>query len=467
MRLLAAFLLLALPAPALAQVEFDAFPRDGQLYPRDARDQASVLAAGRVTDAGWDEIELRLYRNGVFVTATQQSLSYAATGAPFSLAVTIDAGKFDYAVELEVRGGGAAQLLGQADYLCSGDVYLVTGQSNAAAPDYWSEKITNGLHRSKWVRSFGTADTTARRVERNLSWYVANGETSLAWGSVGSWPLRIGWLIQDRADVPVALLNGAVGGRPIAYFARDDANPANTNNAYGRLLFRAQQAGLAEHVRGIFWYQGESDGPAPAGYAALFADMLSDWQEDYPALQRAYVVQVRRGCAVKPHSNIMEIQRQLPLTHPEVELMSANALPGHDGCHYVAVGYFQLADHLARLVGRDFYGLSFPDEDVLPPNPTGAFFSTTAQDEILVEFGPLGVQLQADATARLDFFFDDPNLDVVDLQVVNGNQLVLTLNGPAPAGTTVRYSGHHGTGHGGWITNHLGLGALSFALPVQ
>ena len=456
-------LALLLAAPAGAQATLDVFPRDGQLYPRNAQNQASVRAEGEVDQAGWDQIVLHVYRDGALAGTESQSLSYSGGTAPFTLSYTIDAGLSDWSVELEVQGGGGAQQVGQAEYLTCGDAYLVMGQSNAVAPDYWSEGLTNNRYRTRWVRSFGTSDTLFSRVARNKSWYLGNGEAAGGWGSIGSWPLIIGRLIADRAQVPTAFINGAVGGRPISFFQRNDADPDDLLSAYGRALFRSEEAGIREHIRAVFWYQGESDGSYPYGYGQLFDEMMADWKEDYPALERVYVVQVRRGCGVKPHSDVLEMLRRLPERHPEVELMSTNGLPGHDGCHWLLAGYEQLALRLAPLVGRDFYGRSYADAEVLPPNPTGAWISNTAGTEIIVEFGPPGVQLTVDPDVLPDLHLQD-NIDFVNAQIVNGNQLVLDLAAPTTS-ASIRYSGHDGQGRG-WLRSVTGIGALSFAIPL-
>lgn len=455
---------LLISAPVSAQASLDVFPRDGQIFARDAQNQAELRAEGQVTQAGWDQIVMRIFRDGVLVDTESASLSYSGGAAPFALTSTIEAGLIDWSIELEVQGGGGSLRLGQAEFLSCGDAYLVMGQSNAVATDYWNEGLTNIRYRTRWVRSFGTADTLFSRVARNKNWYLGNGETVGAWGSIGSWPLIIGRLIADRAQMPTAFINGAVGGRPISFFQRNDADPDDLLTAYGRALFRCQEAGIREHIRAIFWYQGESDGSFPYGYGQLFDEMMADWKEDYPALERVYVVQVRRGCGVKPHSNILEILRRLPERHPEIELMSTNGLPGHDGCHWLLSGYEQLALWLAPLVGRDFYGLSFADADVLPPNPTGAWVSNAAGTEIIIEFGPPGVQLTVDPDVLPDFHLQD-NIDIVNAQVVNGNQLLLDLAAPTTS-ASIRYSGHDGQDRG-WLRSVSGIGSLSFAIPLQ
>ena len=66
--------------------------------------------------------------------------------------------------------------------------------------------------------------------------------------------------IMTTNNVPLAVINGALGGQTIAFFQRNDANHLDPNTNYGRTLRRLQKAGVAGAIRTILFYQGESDG---------------------------------------------------------------------------------------------------------------------------------------------------------------------------------------------------------------
>ena len=191
-------------------------------------------------------------------------------------------------------------------------------------------------------------------------------------GSIGSWGLRIGEHLVADYQVPVAFINGAVGGTAISLHLRNDADPMNLNTIYGRLLFRAEEAGVRDSARAMFWYQGESDGEFATRYEGEFATLYQSWLEDYPSLEKKYVVQIRKGCGVAL-SGVREVLRRLPESYADIEVMSTTALPGHDGCHYFYEGYRELGDRVARLVARDFYG-STDVIDIEAPNIVSAQF---------------------------------------------------------------------------------------------
>src|SRR5258707_1473964 len=96
--------------------------------------------------------------------------------------------------------------------------------------------------------------------------------------------------------VPIAVLNGSLGGEPIEFFARNDASHEDPATNYGLLLERTRRGGLAGAVRAIFFYQGESDVDRVAQHVAGFTALHAAWRQDYPNVERVYVVQVRAGC---------------------------------------------------------------------------------------------------------------------------------------------------------------------------
>src|SRR5262245_17551989 len=157
-------------------------------------------------------------------------------------------------------------------------------------------------------------------------------------GSVGAWGLRMAELLEDQYQVPIGLLNGAVGGTSITQHQRNDANPTDLDTIYGRLLLRANASHVATSARAMLWYQGESDGEERDRYKVDWQTLYDSWALDYPALERIYVFQIRKGCGVA-FAGVREVLRQLPDQYPDITIMSTDAAPRHDGCHYYYAGY--------------------------------------------------------------------------------------------------------------------------------
>ena len=110
-----------------------------------------------------------------------------------------------------------------------------------------------------------------------------------------------GQCAQRRRIHAGAGINGAVEGTSVWSHQRNESSPTDVNSIYGRLLWRAEQAGVADTVRAIIWHQGESDSITPYGdYLAAWTAMHNGWLMDYPNLEGAYTFQVRAGAETPP-----------------------------------------------------------------------------------------------------------------------------------------------------------------------
>ncbi|MBC8329401.1 MAG: hypothetical protein H8E31_11710 [Planctomycetes bacterium] len=448
-----------LAAPAAAQVDLSSGPVRGQLYPRDlVTGQATATVAGNVTQGGWAAVRLEVTAGGRPHFDQSHPLQYVNGAAPFSFAPVIQAGLVEYQFKLFLQGGGLQQQVGFVGHVVCGDVYLIQGQSNAVAGDGHGEGLANAESQSRWTRSFGTG-ALAGTADKPY-WYLADGETGTAEGSVGGWGIRLAQHIVERVGVPVAVLNGAVGATPIKWHQRDDLDHENLGTNYGRLLWRARTAGLDQHVRAVLWYQGEADGATPySEYLYWFRELRDDWLEDFPATERIYVFQIHDGCGVNG-MGIREIQRQFADRFPGLSVMSTAGSGGHDGCHYRYSGYRELGDRVARLVGRDLYGLPMPAA-ADAPNIRSARFTSAARDEIALDFrDPLEV-LHLDP--GIEAYLQVSGPEVVTQASAGPGTLLLQLSGPTAA-TRVSWIGHEKGGP--WIRNRLGIGALTFDVPI-
>ncbi|MAG62291.1 hypothetical protein CMO84_02075 [Candidatus Woesearchaeota archaeon] len=444
--------------PVSARVNFKELPRHGQVVQRDPTDQALVPITGVVKTTGYDTIELKVWRDGLISATTRQALTYGTSGASFTLGAHLSAGLYDYDLSIALLAGSARLVVARIDDLACGDTLLINGQSNATAPDYWSEGLGN-QSQSKWIRSFGSSINSAN-VEFDRNWGMADGELGYEHCTVGSWGLRAAELLVQQEQVPVGLLNGSVGGTAIVQHMRSDAFPASKATIYGRLLFRARRAEMAESARAMIWYQGESDGEAVADYAARFQLLYDAWHQDYPALEKVYVFQIRKGCGVN-FSGVREFLRSTPDLYPDVEVMSPTAAPAHDNCHFFYAGYRELGDRIARLLARDLHGSSDTHE-IDPPNVLSAQKVGGAGDQILLTFRDPDDALVFEVGAEADFILEDGV--AVTSGTIWGNQVLLQLAGPTTS-AVISYNGH--AGDGPWLRNARGVGALTFFyLPV-
>ena len=398
----------------------------------------------------------------VMVTVAKDGLPFFETtseGSPFAIDVAIDSGLhlYNVAVAWDNGTGWWKPAAAVSDIVC-GDVFLIDGQSNAVAADYHNEKLADAT-KSTFVRSFGSA-VNNNGVAGDVSFNVAVGETAYVKGAVGQWGLRLATVIMETQGIPVLFINGAVGGTKVAQHQRNDGNPEALNTIYGRLLWRVNQAKVADSVRAIFWHQGESDGAmAYDTYLGLWTAMYEDWLEDYPNVEGIYPYQVRAGCGGPTWNR--NVHRELPELLPMViGNMSTTGVDGHDNCHFFHQTYAEWGNRMAQLVNRDLYSTVVPG-NIEAPDPVKATWLEPTKLEI--DYGDSGGGLTLQAGAASYFSLSD-NAVIVDASVV-GNAVVLTTAAPSSA-TWVSFV--DAAGDIPWLVNDLGIGGFAYyQFPVS
>lgn len=454
--------LLALASAAAGQVEFTEGPQKGRLYPRDlATDRAAVRVEGVVHTPNGSFARLVVTRDGAPWWQADAPLQYGPNGAPFAFAPEIEAGLHDYSFELLVSAGGALTSERLVESVACGDAYLIDGQSNANAGG-WSQ---TDRWRSKWIRTWGHAGVTRAQVLLDDNWRIANGVNGNSYGTIGAWALRMGHLLVERYQVPVCIINGSVGATPISWHQRVDENPLDLGTIYGRLLYRAQRAGVADKARAMLWHQGEADGMRrPAYYQSRFDEMRADWLEDYPALEHIFVFQIRKGCGIAGSDmGIREVQRRLADIYPEVVGLPTAGIQGHDGCHYSFEGYRDIGNLAFAAVVRHVFDEPAPPGSQ-PPNLWQARFTSAARDEIELLFRDPNQPLVLDDGIEEYFVLRGTGSEVVLAADAQPGRILLTLSGPTTA-HAIGYVGHQEDGP--WVKNAYGVGAFTFQVPIQ
>lgn len=453
---------------------FSSFPAHYQFYARDANDSAAMPIAGTVRARGFDSIRVDVYRDGGFWKSAAQPLLYTAGGAAFALAPTIYARPVFFGVRVVLVRRGVDSLIASRDSIICGDVILITGQSNSTPGD------ASATYSNPFCRSFGT-NTGYTRYDGSDTLFGASTATSGGYSGrwhAGIWGLRLQQLMLERMSLPTCLVNGGVGGSSIEINLRNEASPLDPNSIYGRTLYRMRKSGLHGKVRYMFWYQGESNGIE--NYYNNFKALHAAWRQDYPALERSYVIQIRPGCAQNvTHGDLRELQRTLGDSLPGITAFAPTGVPGHDGCHYSPAGYRVLAEQLYRLVARDFYG-SDDTIEVESPNIRRAWYSTAARDEITLRFQddqrmvwPADSVIGDVLRVMKDQFFLDDSVGAVLDGRAEGATIKLRLKAPSAATRItyvppVAYAGTTYIYEGPWLANSRGVGAFTFKdVPIR
>ncbi|MEM1269142.1 MAG: thrombospondin type 3 repeat-containing protein [Bacteroidota bacterium] len=450
-------------------------PQENQLYPRDrTTNRATIRVAGLADPATADRLVLSLSKDGVPVHQTStvlvpQPLAVVSGPAPsgealaaFALETEIEAGLWSYEVAVTAESATGSTVVYTAANIVAGDTYIVYGQSNAESLQYSGS--ANSDERSS-IRTFGSTIYGADQSATDNNWYEATARTSPGPGHIGQWPLRMAARLVDTYGVPVAIINGAEGGRGIDELLRNDAVPLDLGRAYGRMLRRVQRAGLSNDIMAVFWYQGEDDGDISTDlYASRFAELRQDLKGDYPNIQKIYLYQVRTSaCASRPSVVWRDAQRLLPDQYSDVEIYSSTNLDGHDGCHFsYADGYRELGDRSFTVVARDFHDASAAN--TTPPNPVRATISGDGT-RMRIAFRAEGDDLVWEEGAEELFRLEGTGVSVVDGRAV-GDEIELTLSASGISASGLTYVGRRGDAS--WVYNANGWGLLTFFnLPIE
>jgi len=360
------------------QPSFIAKPVTRQLYARNINTNlAAVHFQGTVQGDGSKTYLLKRFKyiNGTDLTgdgSLDLELPLPNSGN-FSFDDFIPAGLVNYRYRVyEVLSPSNHNAVGSdiAREVVAGDAYIIYGQSNAEAG-----KITESAngYQDNFIRAVGNR---VRSSTADFStWSIAdgdNGSDALPLGAIGQWGLYMAKQIINNHGIPLAILSFPEPGSQIWKLERDDVTPSNTITPYGRLLQKVINSGLKDNIKGIFYFQGESDasdGETKIKYKNFFKELYDDWKIDFPGFQKIYLFQIKSGCGVAtPETalSIQQAQKELAEEKSDIDLISTNHIANWtDNCHYGFLnGYLEIGIRAYNYVKKDFYGgMMLPNEE--------------------------------------------------------------------------------------------------------
>ena len=143
------------------------------------------------------------------------------------------------------------------------------------------------------IRIFTVKNTTADSPNEDVvgEWKVCSPATIKDFSAVAYF---FGRELHQQLHKPMGLINSSWGGTPIQAWTKQEAlqeNPAiqaaldfaTTNEAHKQAtLFNGMIAPLIPFgIKGVIWYQGESDTDTPIAYRDLFPNMITQWRKDW------------------------------------------------------------------------------------------------------------------------------------------------------------------------------------------
>ena len=418
----------------------------------------------------YSNITVEFLRNGTIQNTYSQQLIYEEDSAEFNFQIPILAELAKYRVKVYVESpDGEILLIRDIDNLVCGDIFIVQGQSNAAAVMY---NGSSGTYQNDYLRVYSGGYTESSSVISDNNWYYAQGDgNENSGGNAGQWGLALAKMLKDQLNIPIAIFNGAHGGQPIGFFDRPSNYSSSTNSNYGRLYYRLNKSGLKDYVRAILWSQGEADsfanGLTTDQYKNSFDNLMSYWQEDYPAIEKYYIFQTRDcncGTISSGRKKIKEAQRLLAVENSNINIMPTTGMQVHsDYCHYpFEDGYEKFALRIFPLVMNDIYG-TILQESMYAPMMTNISLEnnileiTTDSQTLVVNSDNDSLLLQS---LNQDFEFSD-NTSITSYQI-SSNKIIFTLSQVPQSNTKLSFIGLSSELYDN-ITNSSGLELISFS----
>ncbi|SEJ81227.1 Por secretion system C-terminal sorting domain-containing protein [Dyadobacter sp. SG02] len=454
-------------------VLFSKLPQDYQLYPRDPASEARVPVTGVVEETDWKYVSVQVLRNGQPFQYRRAGIQYGANAkGTFSTDATIKAERANYDFKVFLCKDADSTLLVTRTRVVSGDVYILSGQSNSTG--FFGEGDT-----SMFCRTFGKITGNLNTLPYDPAdtlWALSNMHSYN--NGVGTMGFEIQKRLMEQSGIPNCLINaGYHWSAAYSHSLRTESNPTDFNNGYGRMLYRARKAGVADAVKAYIFRQGESEAYGEGGNWEGFFDVLyKNLKMDFPGLQKLYVFQIDIIYHVALIGTLIrDYQRRLPTIYPDITSIATVGTTGFDGLHYNRDGNKQSGSELSRLMLRDFYA-SADTANIASPNLKKAFYNSSEKKSLTLVFDegqelkyPEPYQHPRGPVMDLkDFFYFGHQIGAVASGKAEGNRITLDLKTPQNAATLdylppyVEQENPYYPFTGPYITNARGMRAFTF-----
>jgi sialate O-acetylesterase len=434
-------------------------PAPGQVLQRDADGRAAIKLAGTAVRAANKIVEARIVNASgpitgfdwkplerVKGTKWEGELKGVPQGGPYSLEVRIVASTPEVIKDLYV--GDLWVLAGQSNMEGVGNLVDVEGPEERVRSfdqtDNWVQaveplhRLVDAVDRVHWRKN--KDGQPEKLTGQALEEFVTNRKKGAGLG------LPFAKQILLRTGIPIGLIPCAHGGTSMDQWS-PDLKDKQGDSLYGATLRRVIAAG--GRVKGILWYQGESDANPKAApeYSAKMEKLIASFRQDFSQPELPfYYVQIGRHVNytnANEWNMVQEVERKLESRIPRIGMVPAADLSLDDGIHVSTPDLKRLARRLADVVTHDLY----PDIAKFQPYKRGPRPAGAKRDGNVVRILFAEVNGKLVTQGRLSGFVicdaEGKPLPVVFHQQIDptdGNAVLLHI-GPAalPQGATVRY----------------------------
>lgn len=332
-------------------------PSDWQIIQQDGRGLGQIHLEGRWVCDEPGTVEARLVREdtGAPVTAAldwQPAETFPDGHWHVTLADIPAGGLYRLETHFKADSNPATEWALRGDlrhFLGVGDLWVIAGQSNSAGygrgpygdpPELGVHVFRNSEQWALATQPLNESTDTAHPVNREG-------------GNPGHSPyLHFGRLLQNTLGHPIGLVQTSLGGSPLSMWLPDASGDATL---FDNMVHCVRQVG--GRVRGILWYQGESDcggDRAAATYADRFIQAVGAWRQAFgiPGLP-VITVQLNRFYGPfndgdhRRWTQVRDAQRQVPHRLAGIAVVPTFDLTLTDGIHTSPAGNRVLADRMA------------------------------------------------------------------------------------------------------------------------
>ena len=429
------------------------------------------------TYESFDSILVKLYKNNNLINTFENPLNYQDGIASFNFQISINSELSKYSLKIFTNKNGSQQQISSVNDIVSGDVFVIQGQSNATALSYSG---SSNSYLSDFVRVFSGGYTNSGGLLSDNQWHYGQGDgNENSTGNTGQWGIVLAKKIIDELQIPIAIFNGADGGKPVSFFQRPTNYMSSADSNYGRLYYRLNKTGLKNNVRAVLWSQGEADsfsnGLSTSAYKIAFNSLKNSWLEDYQAIEKIFIFQTRDcdcGTISSGRKKIKEAQRQLAEDYNNIYIMGTSGIRVHsDNCHFpFSNGYELFGERIFRPLMKSIYGYSYNGE-IDPPLVVSA--SLTQNQTLTIETSSTNLIPGTNNYSQLlnkvsnDFILSNANGVSVNSFQLQGGNIILGLTGDPGEFAKISFIGKH-SGITNNITNSEGLELVCFSdFPIS
>ena len=331
-----------------------------------------------------------------------------------------------------------------------GEVWLVNGQSNITVPFY-----ALGMDDQKKERAKGDRDSlrqfwvtqdkseTPYTTVADAKWAPCTADSIADYSATGYY---FASRLQERLGVPVGIITSAVGGTyleqwldTVSLIKDGLCNPqpgqVGKKSHYNAMIAPLQNYG----IRGVLWYQGESNSADPALYKKLFPAMVAQWREFFhnPAMP-VYYVQITpwqaEGKDRLDRAWFRQCQLELMQEVPNVGMVTTTDAGSEKFIHppyKIKVGQRLAYWALAKTYGKEGFLYAGPlyKSHQLKENVV----------EITFEHGSDGLIPENQKLRGFELVDEKGNIVPAEAEIINGSARVKVWNDSVPHPVEVRY----------------------------